>query len=178
LPFLIRTHQLTHWAKHDPPHPPPTYHAANSVLAPTAGTTPNYHQLLRGRMVTSGNKEHPMKSVVLPKVYCLIYHQVPIQSILSHFPHYLPGANPPTYVLSQSINHTKKINIGCALPVVVIVSIILVRSALKQQISLLPNFYSTLSSTPGARFAAFDIKNFYRNNPMERYDTCGFQLVI
>jgi hypothetical protein len=46
--FDPRTHRLTHWAEHDPPPQVPTNHSANSVLAHTTGTTPNYHQLLRG----------------------------------------------------------------------------------------------------------------------------------
>jgi hypothetical protein len=30
--------------------------------------------------------------------------------------------------------------------------------------------FNSVFSIPGARFAAFDIKNFYLNNPMERYE--------
>lgn len=30
--------------------------------------------------------------------------------------------------------------------------------------------FNSVLSTPGAKFAAFDIKNFYLNNPMERYE--------
>jgi hypothetical protein len=178
--FDPRTHRLTHWAQPDnapqiaPNQHPlglPQYHIANSVTAASPGRPRTYHQLLQG---PEGHLWRQGASNEIGRLAQGVLPHMPEGTNTIHFiaPTELPVGRKPTYlrVVAEYKPHkaeTHRIRFTCGGDRVDYPGVVATETADLTTAKLL---FNSVISTPGARFAAFDIKNFYLNNPMPRYE--------
>jgi hypothetical protein len=141
------------------------------VLDPTTGTTLNYHQLLWGPdgdqwLQGTSNKTGYLAQGVLPHMPSGpdTIHFIPITN--------LPAGRKPTYlrVVAEYKPHKEekyRVRFTCGGDRIHYPGKV---STKTDDLTTAKLLFNSVISTPGARFAAFDIKNFYLNNPLEHYE--------
>ena len=164
--FNPRTDQLQHWAMFDPPQP-----ATMLSVVDATGKALTYHQLLKG---PDGPLWSQGASNEIGRLAQGVQPHMPTGTDTIHFimPSELPAGRKPTYlrvVAEYKPNKAEKhrIRFTCGGDKVDYPGKVSTETA---DLATAKCLFNSVISTPGARFAAFDIKNFYLNNPMNRFE--------